>query len=287
MNNKKLLALFGLKWNPFLPNLPVEALWHPPEADVFFFRVENLVMDGGFAMICGEPGVGKSKILQLLANRVHSPDDIVVGTMERPQSGLSDFYREMGDLFGVNLSVANRYGGFKALRERWRNHMNQTLFRPLLLIDEAQEMESRCMNELRFLGSANFDSECLLTIVLCGDMRLPERFRSNALVSLGTRIRARMKLEPYDQGLLLEYLEHMLQNSGAPHLMTQPLKETLVDHAAGNLRVLNIMAAELLEKAAQQEASQLDEKLFLQTYSRHPASRRRPSKPKNESRGNR
>jgi hypothetical protein len=58
--------------------------------------------------------------------------------MERPQSGLGDFYREMGMLFGVNLTPANPYGGFKALREKWRTHIKATLFRPVLLIDEAQ-----------------------------------------------------------------------------------------------------------------------------------------------------
>ena len=140
MNDKKLLAMYGLKWNPFLPNIPVEALWPPPGIESFFFRVENLVMDGGFALICGEPGLGKSKDLQMLDHRLKRIGDVVVGVMERPQSSLSDFYREMGTLFGVNLSPSNRYGGFKALRERWKSHIKSTLFRPVLLVDEAQEM---------------------------------------------------------------------------------------------------------------------------------------------------
>ncbi|MBW2209309.1 MAG: general secretion pathway protein GspA, partial [Deltaproteobacteria bacterium] len=84
MNDKKLLAMYGLKWNPFLPNIPVEALWSPPEIDSFFFRVENLVMDGCFALICGEPGLGKSKDLQMLEHRLKSIGDVVVGVMERP-----------------------------------------------------------------------------------------------------------------------------------------------------------------------------------------------------------
>jgi type II secretory pathway predicted ATPase ExeA len=270
MKNKQLLALYGLKYNPFLPDIPVEALWPPPHIDVFSFRLENLATAGGFALVSGEPGLGKSKILQLFAHRLKPLDDVVVGVMERPQSSLNDFYREMGALFGVNLSPANRYGGFKALRERWQNHIKNTLFRPVLLIDEAQEMITCCMNELRMLGSADFDSKCLLTTVMCGDSRLPERFRSTALLSLGSRMRFRMIVQPYSPADLLSYLEHVLQQAGAPHLMTQALKQTLVEHASGNIRVLNNMAADLLAEAAQKGLKQLDEKLFLQLFSRHP-----------------
>ena len=276
MNDKKLLAMYGLKWNPFLPSIPVEALWPPPGIEAFFFRVENLVMDGGFALICGEPGLGKSKDLQMLDHRLKRIGDVVVGVMERPQSNLSDFYREMGSLFGVNLSPSNRYGGFKALRERWKSHIKSTLLRPVLLVDEAQEMVTPCLNEIRLLGSDEFDSQCLLTSVLCGDMRLPERFRNTALVSLGSRMRIRMTLQPLGRDDLLDYLEHALSQAGAPHLMSKTLMETLSEHAAGNLRVLNSMAAEMLLEGSRRDMPQLDEKLFLEMFSRHPS----PRKPK-------
>jgi general secretion pathway protein A len=266
-NEKKTLALFGLKWNPFLPNIPVNALWQPPGMESFLFRLENMVLDGGFALIHGEPGLGKSKALQLIAHRLKQMSELRVGVMERPQSSVSDFYREMGDLFGVNLTPANRYGGFKALRERWREHIAKTLFRPVLLIDEAQEMTNACLNELRLLGSADFDSQCLLTIVLCGDTRLPERFRAEDLVALGSRIRLRMYLEPYDKQILNEYVIFSMEQAGAAHLMTTELVDTLVSHCAGNPRILNSMAGELLDLGAKKELNRLDEKLFLEVYS--------------------
>jgi len=270
MRDNKLLALYGLKHNPFLPGIPVESLWSPPEMDSFLFRIEQLAKEGGFALVSGDPGLGKSKTLQLMAHRLGCLDSVVVGVMERPQSSLGDFYREMGQLFGVNLSPANRYGGFKALRQRWLEHIKSTLFRPVLLIDEAQEMMTCSLNELRLLGSAKFDSKCLLTIILCGDMRLPERFRSNALLALGSRIRYRRILESYPAETLHEYLEYALEQAGTPQLMTRSLMDTLVEHSVGNLRLLNTMAAELLTMGAEKEIAQLDEKLFLDLYTPTP-----------------
>jgi len=268
MNNKQLLAYYGLKWNPFLPSIPVEALWYPPQMNSFIFRLENMIMNGGFALISGEPGLGKSKTLQVIAHKFSKLDEVIVGVMERPQSSVSDFYREMGVLFGVNLSPANRYGGFKDLRERWKNHVKTTLFRPILLIDEAQEMLSGCLNELRLLNSVDFDSQNLLTTVICGDDRLPERFRTRTLVSLGSRMQFRLRLDPYTRDDLLDYMGHCLNQAGAPHLMTKNLIKTLVDHCAGNLRVLNNMASELLASGIEKELSQLDEKLFIEVFSR-------------------
>jgi len=280
MNDKNLLALYGLKWNPFLPDIPAEALWHPPYVDDFVFRLENLVMDGGFALISGEPGLGKSKLLQLVAGRLNQIEDVTVGVMERPQSSLADFYRELGALFEINLRPSNRYGGFKALRERWNEHIKRTLFRPVLLIDEAQEMATICMNELRLLGSDHFDSRCLLTTIICGDSRLPGRFRQSDLVSLGSRIRVRNVIEPYHRQESMDYLEHSLKQAGADHLMSASLKEALVEHSGGNLRVLSNMAAELLAKAAQEELPQMDEKLFLSAFAPGKASakRKKPTK---------
>jgi len=286
MNDKKLLAMYGIKWNPFLPDIPVEALWPFPGMETLFVRIENLITDGGFALICGDSGLGKSKGLQLVAHHLSTiGDDVVVGVMQRPQSNLSDFYRELGCLFEVNLSPANRYGGFKALRQRWQEHIKKVFYRPVLLIDEAQEMFTACLNELRLLGSAHFDSQCLLTTIVCGDMRLPERFRTNALISLGSRMRVRWVLQSLTRAQLLDYLQHALEQTGAPHLMTEPLMATLVDHAAGNLRILNSMAAELLAMAAQKQAKQLDEKLFLEVFSPRSASRKPGNKQKSPKKG--
>ena len=72
MNHKKLLALWGLKWNPFSPELPGEGLLVTPKIENFTWRVEQLVQEGGFALITGESGTGKSVALRILAGRLQA-----------------------------------------------------------------------------------------------------------------------------------------------------------------------------------------------------------------------
>ena len=265
--NPKLLALYGLKFDPFSPEVPTEALYLSPKIENFCWRIEQAhLRQGGFALIHGDPGSGKSVVLRVLADRLARLADLSVGVVHHPQSNLSDFYRELGEIFAVPIRVSNRWGGFKALRTRWLDHLGSTTRRSVLLIDEAQEMSPMVLNELRLLSSARFDSQSLLCAVLAGDARLLEKLRREELIPLGSRIRTRLATEVASREELLACLEHLLVAAGNASLMTPELRHTLVDHAAGNFRILLSMAAEILMSAAQREITILDEKLYLQVY---------------------
>jgi type II secretory pathway predicted ATPase ExeA len=266
VSTKKALSLYGLKWNPFTQDVPVDALLTTGRLEEFFWRIESLVRDGGFALLVGEAGMGKSTAMHMLSERLSKMRDVQVGVIQRPQSRLADFYRELGEVFGVNLAPHNRWCGFKSLREKWKAHLESTLTRPVLLVDEAQEAPPDVLNELRLMSSTNFDSSLLLTTVLSGDRRLLERLKDERLVALGSRLRARLSLEPASRQELLELLAHSLEKAGNPRLMTRGLMETLCEHALGNYRVLMNTALELFLAAATQEAPQLDEKLYLETF---------------------
>lgn len=278
--NQKLLALYGLKWNPFSPELPVEAIYIPPKIESFCWRIEHAqIREGGFAMIHGDPGSGKSIVLRLLAERLKKLPDITIGAINHPQSNLADFYRELGDIFAVPLRPSNRWGGFKALRERWLSHLESSRCRPVLLIDEAQEMTPQVLSELRLLASARFDSQPLLCIVMAGDARLIDKLRREELVPLGSRIRTRLATEFAGRDDLLACLDYLMTGAGNASLMTPQLRHTLCDHAAGNYRVLTTMAAELLAAAAQRDLPALDEKLYLDVFAQPslPTQRRTAS----------
>lgn len=268
--NKQLLALYGLKWNPFSPELPPEALYTPAAVEDFAWRIEHAqVREGGFAMITGAPGTGKSVALRLLAARLERQSDLTVAALAHPSANLADFYRELGDLFGIpDLRPHNRWMGFKALRARWQAHLEATLMRPVLLVDEAQQLAPAVLSELRLLASSNFDACTLLSVILAGDERLPQLLRRDELLPLGSRMRTRLTLEPASRDELLALLDHLSRSAGNPALLTDGLAAALADHAMGNYRVLAKMASELLARAAQRELTTLDEKLFFEVF--HP-----------------
>ena len=264
--SKKLLAQYGLKWNPFSTEVPVEGLLVTPPLDSFCRRVETLAREGGFALVTGEPGCGKSAALRVLCERLEPLRDVQVGVVTRPQSRVHDFFRELGDLFAVELSPHNRWAGTKSLRERWRSHVEAALYRPILVIDEVQEMPASVLNELRLLASVDLDSRLLLTVVLAGDGRLSARLRGEDLLPLGSRIRVRLNLEALRVEALEKHLHHALDAAGNARLMTDELIATIAGHSAGNLRVLMNLGAELLTAASERDITQLDEKLFLEIY---------------------
>ena len=266
MIQNKITGLFGLKYNPFIPELPTEALQGSPSFDQFCYRVENLALEGGFALITGDPGLGKSVSLRLLSDRLSQIKEITVGELTRPQSAAIDFYRELGSIFGVDFKTTNRFTGYKNLRQKWQSHIEATLIRPLLLIDEAQEMFPNVLSELRMMGSSKFDSFPLLTVVLAGDHRLKEKLKTPELLPLGSRIRVRYQLESLPKAKISDFLEQAMIRAGNPNLMTKDLTETLAEHSLGNPRVCMNMASQVLAIGAQQEVPQLDSKLFFELY---------------------
>jgi general secretion pathway protein A len=259
-------ALYGIKWNPFSPEVPVHALLRTAKIDSFCWRVQQLLSEGGFAMLTGAVGAGKSATLRLLEDQLKGMRDVQVGVLSRPQASIADFYREMADLFGVELRPHNRWAGAKVLRERWQAYIDASAFRPVLLIDEAQEIKQLLLEELRLLSSSKLDSHLLLTVVLAGDLRLLERLRSDEFAPIGSRLRVRLTLDRSTEEELRECLLHAMKSAGAPQLMTPDLVNLLCEHAQGNLRALMNLAAELLDVATQRELAKLDQKLFFDIY---------------------
>lgn len=263
--NRKDLAQVGLKWDPFANEIPLEGVYVSPAIESYIWRVEHsLVREGGYSWIRGESGNGKSTALRVVEDRLRRLADVSVGSLQRPSSGVADLYREMGELFGVELRPHNRWCGFKTLRERWQAHIESTTTRPVLLVDEAQDFSAAVLNEMRFLASTRLDSRIILAVIFVADSRFEEKLTERELVPLAGRIRIRLPLERATPEELLAHLKHLITSAGNAKLMTPELMKAICDHSLGNLRAMTSLCGELLAAAIQNDRGQLDEKLFLE-----------------------
>ena len=279
--NRKDLGSVGLKWDPFTDEIPLEGVYVSPNIEAFIWRIEHsLVRQGGYAWIRGGSGNGKSTGLRVVEDRLRHLADVNVGTLQRPSSGVADLYREMGDLFGVELRPHNRWSGFKTLRERWQAHIESTTVRPVLLIDEAQDFSSNVLNELRFLASTRLDSRIILAVIFAADSRFEDKLQEPDLVPLAGRIRIRLPLERSTPEEVLAHLKHLLTSAGNAKLMTPELMKAVCDHSLGNLRSMTALCAELLAAAIQNDRAQLDEKLFLDLNKTALAARTNARRPR-------
>ena len=256
----------------FFPELPDDALWINPQIEHFCWRLQNQVRYGGFALITGEPGAGKSVALRVAARKLSQVPDVTVGVSSDPRatSVTSIANSAISSEFLSRLTIA---GAASKLCATSGSRLGSSLHRPILLIDEAQEMYPTVLSELRILSSSDFDSRCLLTVVLCGDQRLTQLFRNPEFLPIASRIRLRLNLDSKAPSELLEYLKHSLAEAGNSRLMTDELMSTLSEHALGNYRVLCNFADELLAEAVRREVPQLDQKLFLEVFPPPSSSR--------------
>ena len=260
------LSSYGLSFHPFRADIPVEALTTGKQIDVFLFRLSQQLRDGGFVAVTGDPGTGKSAALRLCAARLESAGDVKVGILSRPQSNNADFYRELGDLFGVSLSPHTRWAGSKALRQQWLAHIDKSRCKPVLIIDEAQEMKAAVFAELRILSSMNLDAKALLTVIIAGDDRLAARLSTPDMLPIQSRIRTHLQLGYGEPEHLYAVLDKALAQAGRPDLVTDDVKRALSTHAHGNLRAMMTMADHLLSHIVQHELARIDEQVFFDVF---------------------
>ena len=113
--NKKLLALYGLKYNPFSSEVPVEGLYSHQTLENFCWRIEHVLLtEGGFALVSGEPGTGKSVTLRLIADHLKNIRDVQIGIITHPsakvrQPDLTEFKMSPIYKLSSNLSPGKAY----------------------------------------------------------------------------------------------------------------------------------------------------------------------------------
>lgn len=257
---------FGLKWNPFSAEVSVEGLYRTRELERLLWRLGSLIEEGGFGTVIGEPGLGKSTCLRQVVAEVERSGEAEVVVVEQVSGSVTSFYQELGHHFGLNLSQRNRWGSFRALRAKWRDHVTAKRLRPLVVVDEAQQMNVKVLTELRLLSSMRLDSCTVLSVILGGDQRLVGTLRREELLPLGSRVGLRVVLEEWEEGELRKLLQERVSAAGRSDLVEEVVARALVKEACGIPRRLLSRGNSLLKAGAELKSERLTEELYLRVF---------------------
>lgn len=242
----RIKSRFHIKWIPLKANVPVDGYVLSKQDEDFLKGLDNVVVDGGYALISGQPGVGKSALLRTAKKRFEEIHDLKICQITRPQGTILDIYRELGDALDFEISAFNRYGAFKKARAGLQKHISQVGTRALIIIDEAQLMRPACLDEIRILSSDRLDSKQLISILLAGDGRLNELLLHESLLPLKSRIALTRTLKPKTPTELISLCERSCELAGNPSLIDEDVVEAICNSSAGSIRALSHSIERLL-----------------------------------------
>ncbi|HXZ60410.1 MAG TPA: AAA family ATPase [Steroidobacteraceae bacterium] len=166
----------------------------------------------GFVVITGEIGSGKTTLIESFLKEV--PADVVVAQINQTQVTATDFLQAVLVQFG--------FSPFKMRKSELISTINNFLIeqhaagrKVLLIVDEAQNLEPRVLEEIRLLSGVETTKEKVLRIILAGQPELNHTLNSPRLEQLTQRVRLRFHLTTLTESETRAYIEHRLEVAGA------------------------------------------------------------------------
>jgi general secretion pathway protein A len=218
------------------------------------------VSSGGFVMLTGEVGTGKTTIIRCLLEQL--PDHADLAIVMNPSASARDLLCSICDEFGV--TYAPEETSLKVLTDKLseflvENHRQGR--KTIVLIDEAQLLRISTLEQVRLLTNLETNTQKLLQIILVGQPELNELLAKPALRQLSQRITARYHLRPLSVAETEAYIKHRLAVAGMPP-GRQPFPPKIVRRvhqiSRGIPRIINVLCDRMLLGAYSREASQID-----------------------------
>lgn len=167
----------------------------------------------GFIVITGEVGAGKTTIVRgLLASL--DPNKVVAANLVTTQLDAEDTLRLVGAAFGVRVKDVSKADVLMALEAYLVSQANQGK-RCLLIVDEAQNLTPRAVEELRMLSNFQFGQQALLQTFLVGQPEFRTILQSPSMQQLRQRVTATCHIGPLDLEETRGYIEHRLKCAGS------------------------------------------------------------------------
>ncbi|MGE5386676.1 MAG: XrtA/PEP-CTERM system-associated ATPase [Betaproteobacteria bacterium] len=200
----------------------------------------------GFIVITGEIGAGKTTIVKGLLDKLDS-NRVVAAHMVSTQVDAEDTLRLVGAAFGVKTKDLSKADVLMALEAFFTNNARKRK-RSLLVVDEAQNLTPRAVEELRMLSNFQFGSHALLQSFLIGQPEFRDILRSPHMQQLKQRVIASCHIGPMDMKETEEYILHRLKCSGSTEFPTfEPKAFEAIYHASNGIpRRINTLCDRLL-----------------------------------------
>ncbi len=230
-------------------------------------RILRCVLRGdGPAVVVGAPGMGKSMLLAAVAQSLADQLEVVqvASTQLCTRRALLQAI-----LFSLGMPYQNREEG--ELRLALISRLEDAVASPkpaVLLIDEAQALPIRLLEELRILSNLQRNGESLLRIVLAGSAVLEEQFASTELEAFNQRLAARCYLAPLDYGETHQYVQAHVAAAGAdPQLFSGDALDMVYSASDGVPRLINQVCDRAILMAVENQATTVDRALIQSAWS--------------------
>ena len=166
----------------------------------------------GFVVITGEIGSGKTTLIESFLKEV--PSDVVVAQINQTQVSAIDFLQAVLVQFG--------FSPFKMRKGELISTLNTFLIeqysagrKVLLIVDEAQNLTMRVLEEIRLLSGVETTKDKVLRIILAGQPELSDKLDAPELAQLMQRVRLRFHLQTLSEAETHGYIQHRLEVAGA------------------------------------------------------------------------
>ncbi len=191
----------------------------------------------GFVVLTGEVGTGKTTLIKSLLREKEATCRL--GVLYQTSVEAEDLL----DLLLKEFQIRGHFGGSRAAR---LGAFNQFLLSShargehvVLVVDEAQNLGPRALEELRLLSNLQTEKEPLLQVILVGQPGLRERLRHPALRQLAQRVAIHYHLRPLDHDETKEYIWFRLARAGGSGIFTTSALDKLYEYTQGVPRRIN------------------------------------------------
>ena len=235
------LEHFELTEQPFrLTPDPEFVYWSKQHARAKAYMESTIWLADGFVVITGEIGSGKTTLLQAFLGELQ--DDVLYAVVSQTQLTPTQFLQAVLAEFG--------FEPFKKRKVELLDMLNMFLIeqysqgkKVVLIVDEAQNLSKRVLEEIRLLSGIETHKEKVLRIILAGQPELRDKLESPKLKQLLQRVRLRFHIGPLDRREMREYIEHRLEIAGheAHDIFEDDCFDTIQKYTGGVPRLINTL----------------------------------------------